>query len=257
MKMKSKILFTIIFLLNAGAVFAQGSAGYASSIEPQYIIDKPTAGVMGRHNLGLNFEFFQNGGILFTSTFGVFDKLDVGLSYGGYNLIGSSDDIKWNSLPGVKVKLRIFEEKYSMPAIVIGFESQGKEPYSSGDKRYTIKSPGFYAAASKNFKWLGWITYHLGFNYSLENDDDKDLNAYLGLEKTIGDDVSFNVEYDFGFNDNIRVRYGKDNGYLNVGLKWFVGNGVTLSLAGKNLLNNKVYEEAVTRIIGIELIQLF
>jgi hypothetical protein len=255
--MKFKIVFSIFLLtLLSSNSFSQGASGYTGSIEPQYIIDKPTAGLIGKHNLGINFDFYQQGGILAALNFGVFDILDVGLSFGGYNIIGSND-IKWNKLPGVKVKVRAIEEKINLPAIVIGFESQGKELYNETSKRYLIKSPGFYVTASKNFSWLGYVSYHLGLNYSLENEDgDKDLNLYLGLEKTIGDYVSFNAEYDFAFNDDNK-NYGQGKGYLNLSLKWFIGNGVTLSLAGKNLLDNKKYEKIGTRIIGIELVQLF
>jgi hypothetical protein len=256
-KMKNRLLYLILFLgLIPSGLLSQGTAGYTGSIEPQYIIDKPTAGLIGKHNLGINIDFYQNGGILAAMNFGIFDILDVGLSFGGYNIIGS-EDVKWNKLPGVKLKLRAIEEKANIPAVAIGFESQGKELYVEGSERYLIKSPGFYVVASKNFSWLGYISYHLGLNYSLENDDsDKDLNMYLGLEKTIGDYVSFNAEYDFAFNDDTKA-YGQGKGYLNLSLKWFIGNGVTLSFAGKNLLNNKKYEKVGTRIIGIELIQLF
>jgi hypothetical protein len=254
--MKYKLL--ALLFLTAGFAFAQGSAGYTGSIEPRYIIDKPTAGLIGKHNLGLNVDFYQQGGILLDATFGILDVLDVGLSYGGYNIIGSNDNIKWNDLPGVKIKFRAFEEKVNVPAIAVGFESQGRELYYPDSKRYAIKSPGFYIVASKNFSWLGFISYHLGVNYSLETDDgDKDPNVYFGLEKTIGDYVSFFAEYDFGVNDDLKKSFGQGKGYLNLGLCWSVGNGVTLNIEGKNLLDNKRWEKKGTRIIGIEVIQLF
>jgi hypothetical protein len=253
--MKKKLF--LIFLLVSGYAFSQGSAGYTGTIEPRYIIDKPTAGLIGKHNLSLRFDFYQQGGILFDVSFGILDVLDFGLSYGGYNIIGS-ENVKWNDIPGVKVKFRALEEKVTLPAITIGFESQGREIYFPDDKRYQIKSPGFYIVASKNFSWLGFISYHLGVNYSLEtNDGDKDPNVYFGLEKTIGDYVSFCAEYDFAVNDDLKKSYGQGKGYLNLGLSWFVGNGVTLNFEGKNLLDNKVSEKLGTRIIGIEVIQLF
>jgi hypothetical protein len=253
--MKSKLLLLCLLFVNLA--FSQGSAGLTGSIEPRYIVDRPTAGLIGKHNLGLNVDFYQRGGILVDVSFGLLDVLDLGLSFGGYNIIGS-DDVKWNSLPGIKLKCRAFEEKVSVPAITVGFESQGREVYSSDDKRYQIKSPGFFLVASKNFAWLGFISYHLGINYSLETEDgDKDPNVYVGMEKTIGDFISFSAEYDFAVNDDLKKSYGQGKGYLNLRLSWSVGNGVTLSLEGKNLLNNKRYEKEGTRIIGIEIIQLF
>jgi hypothetical protein len=251
-----KLLLFILIICSCGYSFAQSYAGLTGSVEPQYLIDKPTAGLIGRHNLGVDFEFYRYGGILVQTTFGVFNFADIGLSFGGSNLIGS-DDVIWNDLPGIKIKLRPFEEKLYFPAIVIGFESQGKETYYKGVKRYLYKSPGFYAVASKNYKWLGFISYHLGLNYSLETDDgDKDLNLFGGIEKTIGDYVSLLGEYDFGFNDDTK-KFGQGKGFLNLGLNWYVGNGVTLNMQVKNLLKNTKDNKSASRVVGIHLVQLF
>jgi hypothetical protein len=256
MMVMKKTFFILIFILFYSNVFAQSSAGYTGSVEPQYLIDKPTAGLIGKNNLGINIEAYRYGGLLLQATFGVFAFADIGLSYGGSNIIGP-DDIKFYELPGIKIKIRAFEEKYDMPAIVVGFESQGRETYHEGYKRYFYKSPGFYVVASKNFKWLGFISYHLGLNYSLEtNDGDKDMNLYLGLEKTIGDYISFLAEYDFGFNDDMK-KFGQGKGYLHLGLNWYSGNGVTLSAQVKNLLNNTKAEKIAGRVAGIHIIQLF
>mgnify|MGYP000858047562 CR=1 FL=1 len=132
------LLFIILFVFASSNGLAQSFAGLTGSVEPQYLIDKPTAGLTGRHNLGIDFEFYRYGGILVQTTFGVFNFADIGLSFGGSNLIGS-DDIKWNDMPGIKVKIRPLEEKLYTPAIVIGFESQGKETYYEGAKRYFYK----------------------------------------------------------------------------------------------------------------------
>jgi len=251
-----KLFLLLVITFACSFTFAQGYSGLTGSVEPQYLIDKPTAGLIGRHNLGVDFEFYRYGGILVQTTFGVFNFADIGLSFGGSNIIGS-EDVTWNELPGIKVKIRAFEEKLNFPAIVIGFESQGKETYYDGANRYLYKSPGFYAVASKNFKWLGFISYHLGINYSLETDDgDKDMNLFGGIEKTIGDYVSLLGEFDFGFNDDTK-KFGQGKGFLNLGLNWYVGNGVTLNMQVKNLLKNTKDNKTASRVVGIHLVQLF
>ena len=76
-----KKLFILILLMGScGYSFAQSYAGLTGSVEPQYLIDKPTAGLIGRHNLGVDFEFYRYGGILVQTTFGVFNFVDIGLS---------------------------------------------------------------------------------------------------------------------------------------------------------------------------------
>ena len=79
-------------------------------------------------------------------------------------------------------------------------------------------------------------------NYSLEREDgDKDLNLGIGVEKTIGSRFSIITEYDFAINDNGKVSLGDGNGYLNMGARWSVGDGFTLGMDLRNLLDNKKF----------------
>ena len=106
--------------------------------------------------------------------------------------------------------------------------------------RYAIKSPGFFAAASKNFAMLGYLSIHGSVNYSLETKDgDNFMDLHLGFEKTLGSSFSFIGEYDFAFNDNNSQIFGNGNGYLNMGIRWSVGSGLTFGFDLRDLLNNK------------------
>ena len=42
---------------------AQNSAGDAANIEPRYIIDTPTAGLLKRGAFAMDVDFFKNGGM--------------------------------------------------------------------------------------------------------------------------------------------------------------------------------------------------
>jgi hypothetical protein len=112
-------------------------------------------------------------------------------------------------------------------------------------ERYQIKSPGFFASAAKNFQFLGYLSFHGIINYSLERDDgDKDINLGIGLEKTIGDQVSIVAEYDLAINDNTGNSFGDGNGYLNMGVRWSAGDGFTVGLDLRNLLDNDKFNSA-------------
>ena len=129
-----------------------------------------------------------------------------------------------------------------MPAITLGFDSQGKGKYDDVLDRYQIKSPGFFAAASKNFEFLGYLSLHGVINYSLEREDgDKDLDLQIGAEKTLGSRFSLIAEYDFAVNDNTGNSLGDGNGYLNMGVRWSVGEGFTVGLNLRDLLDNKKF----------------
>ena len=142
---------------------AQNSAGDEANIEPRYIIDTPTAGLLKRGAFAMDVDFFQEGGMTVGLTAGALDRLNFGILYGGTGIIGDGD-IAMQKLPGVNVKFRLFDETMVMPAVALGFDSQGKEPYIDSMQRFTIKSRGFYAAASKNY------SIHGKFEFSRRNE---------------------------------------------------------------------------------------
>jgi hypothetical protein len=242
MKVANKILILSLFAaVNINFVSAQSYAGSAATVEPIMLVDKPTAGLLKRGSYSVSSNFFQRGGILCGISVGVFEPFTFGISYGGTGIIGK-DSINMNPMPGVNAKLRLVGEGIIMPALAIGFDSQGKEPYLSADslKRYTIKSPGVYVVASKNYAILGNLSIHGGFNKSLETGDgDGDLNMFAGAEKSLSSDISIMLEYDFGVNDNHGHALGKGNGYLNFGFRWAWGKGLVVGFDLKDISKNQ------------------
>ncbi|MBS4027559.1 MAG: YjbH domain-containing protein [Ignavibacteriales bacterium] len=234
-------------------LFAQHLAGTEGTIEPRYLIDKPTAGLMKRGSFGIGVDFFQQGGVLMMLNAGVMDRLHFGISYGGNDIIGSNV-VEWNKSPGVNVKFRLFDEEGSFPAVALGFDSQGKENYKDSLERYNVKSLGFYAVGSKNIEFLGFLSTHLGINRSLENRDDKDLNIFFGVEKTVGADMSILAECDLAYNDDIN---SNDNRKYNLGMRWSIGDGVLLGANLKSITwNNKTFTIG-NRTILVEYVKIF
>jgi hypothetical protein len=187
----------------------------------------------------------------------VFENFSFGISYGGTDIIGANK-IQMNPLPGVNVKLRLLDEGVTMPALAIGFDSQGKESYIDSTNRYTIKSPGFYAAGSKNYAFLGNLSVHGGANLSLERGDgDKDLNFYVGAEKSIGQNISILAEYDFANNDNNSRALGKGKGYLNFAFRWSWGKGLIVGFDLKNVIKNQNNVEIGNRALQIDYVASF
>jgi hypothetical protein len=217
----------------------------------------PTAGMLPAASFTLDMDFYQDGGVLTGLSFGLLQRLTVGLAYGGSKLIGS-DFPEWNTYPGINLKIRIFEESTSLPAIALGFDSQGRDGYVRSLDRYLIKSPGFFAVASRNYAWLGNMSIHGGVNYSLEHGDgDRDINAFVGAEKTIGTSLSLLAEYNLGSNDSDADALGKGRGYLNFALRWATGGGLTLALNVKDVLRNLRGVEAINRTIRLEYAKFF
>jgi hypothetical protein len=233
-------LLTGLFLLAVQpALSQQGYAGEGATMEPTMLIDKPTAGMLKRAGFLGGLTMYQSGGVLSYISVGVWDRFMFGISYGGTNILGQQRT-RMNPLPGVNIKIRIIEESRELPAVAIGFDSQGRDAYSDSPERYSIKSPGLFAAASKNYSFMGYLSFHGGVNLSLErNDGDKDLNLYAGLEKSAGSNVSLLLEYDFAANDNHGEAFGRGRGYLNFGLRISIGSGLVLGINLKDLFQNQ------------------
>lgn len=228
------VLCTIaLVFLTPGRAEAQGSAGTGGGAEPRFLVDAPTAGMLSGGTLAMDLDFFQDGGILAGVSYGFLNRLSIGISYGGSGLIGN-ETAMFNPAPGFNVRVRPFEEGLSMPALVVGFDSQGKESYLEEVDEYTVLSKGFFLVASKNFGFAGFLSAHGGVNYSLDQpDDDRMVEYFLGAEKTIGPVLSALVEYTSGGGPTSRSR-----GYLNLGLRWAVGGGFTLGFDLKDLTRN-------------------
>lgn len=213
------------------------------------LIDVPIAGSLQRGELAVDTRAYAKGGVLTSMTIGLLDRLMVGVHYGGENILGNGD-INWNPTPGVDARLRILDENFALPAISIGFSSQGYGAWLPERNRYTVKPRGFYAVASRNYWLLGNFGLHAGVNYSLEHSDrDEDPNIFIGLNKGILHLVEILLEYDFAFNDNERQSVGDTHGYLNCGIRWNVSSNFATELDFKNLANNRRFDKDVTRIL--------
>lgn len=237
--MKTISLTLALIFAFTSFIFSQGIAGTNAKYEYRYLIDMPTAGVLNKGFVGVTSDVLPGGDLIERIEVGVFDNVSFGISYGGLNIIGAGSP-KWYGYPGIDFRFRIINETVNMPALTLGFDSQGKGQYFDSTSRYAVKSPGFFAAASKNFAFMGYLSLHSEINYSLESKDGDDfIDLRVGCEKTLGPDVSLIGEYDFAFNDNATRYYGSGNGYLNIGIRWSIGSGFTLGFDLRDLLDNK------------------
>jgi hypothetical protein len=254
--MKKFLKIVCLLILFQTISFGQGTAGDHAKYEYRTLVDMPTAGILEKGFVGSTTDVLPNGVVIEKLEVGAFDNVSFGISYGGSNVIGQGE-INWYKLPGVNIRFRLFNEAMTFPAIAVGFDSQGKGIYHDSSGRYDIKSPGFYAAASKNFGFLGYLSLHATASYSLESKDgDNFIDLYVGAEKTLGSSVSLIVEYNFAFNDNGTKYFGSDNGYLNAGLRWSLGTGFTLEFDLRDLLDNKKLNPTIAdRALKIEYIK--
>ena len=236
-----KFLSVSLYFLFSLIISAQGTSGSNAKYEYRNLIDLPTAGILEKGFVGVSMDFMPGGIVIPKLEVGVMDGFSFGISYGGSNIIGSGK-IEMYKLPGINLRARLVDESVVIPAFTLGFDSQGKGYFDKELNRYQYKSPGFFLAASKNFEFFGYLSLHGAINYSLERDDaDKDLNLGFGFEKTINERLSIVGEYNFAINDNTGRALGKGSGFMNMGIRWTVGDGLTLGLNLRDLLDNKKF----------------
>ena len=226
------------------------------------LADTPTAGILQYGEVLINTKMYRNNGILLGASVGLFSRFMLGVSYGGENIVGNlSPD--WHERVEVKAKYRLLDESPIVPAVVVGFDSQGHGVFHDTLKRYDIKSKGFYAALSRNYLFLGNLGLHLGTNYSLENkDDQKSINFFMGADKSLGDELTLMVDYDFGLNDkdpeqeelsfNESLLKRKGNGYLNLAFYLRFTDFLAVKFVAYDVLQNNRHTSGADRAILID-----
>jgi len=223
-------LLIFVFVINANAQgFRQQS---------RQLVDLPTAGTLERGSFAIDIRMYNNGGLIGGVAVGISPRFMFGLSFGGENIIGEGG-VNWNENPGIQARFRIIDESFGMPAVIIGFDSQGYGAYRKGSKRYANKSRGFFGVVSKNYAFFYNLGLHGGVNYSLETVDEKDINFFLGADLNLNREVRIILEYDFAINDNSTgAQFGSGSGYLNGGAQWSFSDRLFLQFNLKNLLKN-------------------
>ena len=215
------------------------------------VVDTPTAGMLDRGQVEFDLRLFPVGGVLAGVNVGLARQFLIGLSYGGVNVIGYGE-VNWYPRPGVQARVRLIEENFVFPAVVLGFQSQGYGAFLDSRNRFETKSRGFFVAASRHYRAGFLLGLHGGLNYSLERDDgDNDLNAFVASTLDFGPQWSLLAEYDFAWNDNGPGALGRGNGVLNAGIRWQVGSRLSVDLVFKNLTHNRRGYDYSARILTL------
>ncbi|MBV66831.1 MAG: hypothetical protein CMG26_00575 [Candidatus Marinimicrobia bacterium] len=262
--MKSLKYYFSIFILTS-LFFSQSEQPYP----PLDLVTIPTSGTLPKGSFTLESLLIKDGGIVPKLSVGITDNFYIGLSYGIQDFIGE-EKLNFNKpMPEIQIKYRIYQETETIPAIVLGLDTQGKgrflTRYQSGNNdienfaRYEQKAWGWYLVASKNWDLAGNTGIHIGLNRNTWETDpvesnnpntifkDNDLNLFFGLDKELNRSFSLLLEYDFALNDNDpEIGYdlfGKGKGYLNAGLRWMVGKNIMLEIDFNDISKNYVNDQ--------------
>ena len=231
---------------------------------PSSLISLPTAGTLQRGSFALEMRIQKFGGLTSSISVGLTDRFQLGISYGSANLIGD-DSLIWYPKPETNLKYLLIDESETSPGISLGIDTQGLGKFNSDDSlmRYDTKALGLFAVASKNWVTpLGNLGWHFGSNYNFveTNDNDKDVNFFMGFDIEFNPELSMMFEYNAALNENnmtsknIAISRG---GYLNAGVRWTFVERLHIEIDFNNLMFDKKKVDYFNREIKITYIEYF
>ncbi len=204
----------------------QAAPGDPISLETM-IIDVPTAETFDRYQASFLTRAYDHGTIMESVDFGVFPRINIGVSVAAHELLGSSDDVRVLD-PDFQAKWKIFDGNLYLPAIAIGYDGRrygyGYDEHRiyTDSKDYLDDRKGGYITLSREIIFPG-LNATAGLNLS----DWEKLYWFTGMYYTWADKVSLLAEW-----DNIRnVRDSR----LNIGARFYLHPSLALDAAVRRI----------------------
>jgi hypothetical protein len=200
-----------------------------------YNIDQPVPVSLAHGEYFVSARLWGRGGALLRGGVGLFDRVTLGVSYGGNCLLGN-DSVLLYRRPEFQARLAILNEVGYIPALALGFDSQGYDDLfavedSSHDTtyRYSVLPRGGYLTAGKTIEPIRTFV-QLGASYW------GGFDGFLAANCLLPGNVELILEYDPALNDG-QARW--QGGLLNFGIGWTVAEKVRLALGLRDLLGNR------------------
>ncbi len=208
-----------------------------------YNIDQPVPISLAHAEYYISGRLWGSGGIMARFGLGLFDRVTLGMSYGGNKVLGSGKpDFFDRYRPDFQARVAILQEQGYTPNLVLGFESQGYDDCI--DQKYLVREKGGYLCAGKT---IDVISTHcqLGVNYW------QGFDGFLALNTLLPGSVELMLEYDPALNDTAELGR-RHTGFLNFGVGWTVADKVRLVFALRDILGYKA-ETNFDRVVEISI----
>jgi hypothetical protein len=209
-----------------------------------YNIDQPVPISLAHAEYYVSARLWGDGGIMMRFGVGLFDRVTLGMSYGGDSIIGANRPAFFDRYrPDFQARLAILLEQGYVPNVMLGFESQGYDNCEGGE--YQVREKGGYLCVGKT---VDAIRTHcqLGLNYW------KGFDGFAALNTLLPGNVELIAEYDPAFNDTTNLK----RGFLNFGIGWTFAERIRMVLGLRDVLGNRT-ETRLNRVLEISLNERF
>jgi hypothetical protein len=209
-----------------------------------YNIDQPVPISLAHAEYFVGARLWGEGGIMMRFGVGLFDRVTLGMSYGGNYIIGSSAPRFFDRYrPEFQARLAVLLEQGYVPNVMLGFESQGYDDCI--EQEYEVREKGGYLCVGKT---VDAIRTHcqVGLNYW------KGFDGFAALNTLLPGNVELIAEYDPAFNDTT----DRNRGFLNFGIGWTFAERIRMVLGLRDVLGN-VEGHGLNRTLEISLNERF
>ena len=196
-KLKSFFITAALAFLPLSAWAAEGDPITLETM----LLDVPTAQVLDRYQASFLTRAYEHGSLMETIEFGVFPRVNLGVSFSAHELIGSSSSIKVLS-PDFQAKWKIFDGDLYLPAIAIGYDGR-RYGYGYKDriysyptdknKKYMDDRKGGYLTLSREIIIPG-LDATAGLNFS--DFDWDEMYFFTGMSYVFKDTIGLVAEWD-------------------------------------------------------------
>lgn len=212
----------VVFVALCAAPFAWAEEGDPISTEVA-IIDVPTAEVLDRYQASFNTRVYEHGTVMESIDFGVYPRINIGISVAIDNWIGSSHTVKVLN-PDFQAKWKVYDGSLYLPAVAIGYDGR-RYGYGYDDdtreytrsKHYLDNRKGGYVTLTREI-FIPNLTLNGGVNFS--DFDWDEIYMFTGLYYKIIPQITFLSEWD-------NIRNTRDS-RLNLGARFYLHPSLAL-----------------------------
>ena len=224
--MKNKFSLLLFCLLFPVALYAgaEDPIGLETAV-----LDVPTADVLNRYEASFLGRAYDHGTFMETIDFGVYPRINLGVSLAVHELIGSSSHVRVLN-PDFQAKWKVYDGNLYMPAIAIGYDGRrygygyDKDRHYTRTKKFLDNRKGGYVTFSREVIVPG-LTASAGVNISDFEWDE--IYCFTGVFYRLTDQINL-----FGEWDNIRnVRDSR----ANAGVRFYLHPSLALDGAVRRI----------------------